>query len=140
MRQPTPCPHTQAPRAFSDVGLIHTDDESRCFGDAGRILHLIPAPGWRAVHAGEQDGKAVLEECPLVAFALVEYCDSGRAVVPLAGSEDIETASTCSNFLLILGPGQTAGEWEQGLAETFVQKDRARGALRAAKPEAGGAR
>lgn len=54
-----------------------------------KILQIIPAEGWFAVHRGENDQEAL---DPLVCFALVEITEDGksmRTVRPMSWADDM---------------------------------------------------
>ncbi len=96
--------------------------------DEGRILQIIPAaPGWRsvcAVECGEDQG-IVLEESPLLAFALIEEEDGARWVAPMESYGDyVDRSDQTSNFLGIVGPDQDVEAMFRDQAESHVRRER----------------
>ncbi len=130
------CPSTGWPTRDRDGNRhVHRDDdETPCYGSLGKILQLLPAPGWRAVWADEEKGKVTLWNEPLVAFALVEMCNGEQEVAPLHAIDStayIERADTDKNFIGLVPPGENV-EMHRASAERFVERKREQAAKRKA--------
>jgi len=111
MSEPRYCEHAGLLVDEVDGRLVHLKDDTPCHGEQGRILQIIPAPGWRALHTWKQEGKATRTIAPLAALALVEYCDGGREVVGLDQGDGVfERADAYRTLSHYLGPGEEPEE------------------------------
>lgn len=61
----------------------------------GKIITIIPADGWYARY----DVDGVMEDMPLVCWALVEASDGVRAVHGMDGGDYVDFAEGISNFI-----------------------------------------